>query len=50
MVVHQHGSGEVGLFEPAELFAVGAVGEDAEEIAVNGAVDEGVDAVEKAVG
>ena len=42
--------GEVGLLKPAELFAVGAVGEDAEEVAVDGAVDEGVDAVEEVVG
>ena len=49
--VHHDGVGhEVGLFEPAKFFAVGAVGEDGLGVGEDGVVDEGVDFVEGFVG
>ena len=50
VVVHERGGGEVGLLQPAEFLALRAICEDAEEIAFDCAVDEGVDTVEEVVG
>ena len=50
VVVHDRGSHEMGHFEPAELFAMRAVGQHALKVAADAPIDQAVDLVEQLVG
>jgi len=49
-VPHDGRAHQVGLFQPAELFAVRAVGEHALQVALDGGEDQLMDAVQQVVG